>query len=136
MVDGLTTFSEGLFEATLQRGERNNLPPSEAVRVEINEINSFIEALKSKYGVTVETSKKMAEMIFGIAVFSGALFDSALNGGDSEGSNDLKDQYRQRVKTVGLFLERLEEIHQALRKTHPSHETMTKAVQWIDENDK
>lgn len=135
MIEGIVTFSEGLFEATIERGQQNNVNSLTAIKTEVQEIDLFIKALQEKYGMTVETSKKMAEMIYGIAVFSGSLFESTLsqNGHSTE---DLKTAFDQRVKRISEFLEQLENKHLELKKTNTPEQTMVKAVQWIDDNDR
>ncbi len=135
MIDGLATFSEGLFEATIERGQQNNVNDFTAVKTEVKEIDLFIKALQDKYGMTVETSKKMAEMIYGIAVFSGSLFESTL-GQNGHAKADLKKAFDSRVKEISEFLEQLESKHQELKKTNTPEQTMVKAVQWIDEHDR
>lgn len=135
MIDGIATFSEGLYEATIERGQQNGVTDLTAVTTEIAEIELFIKALQQKYGMTVETSKKMAEMVYGIAVFSGSLFESALpqNG---HVKADLKGAFDSRVKEISKFLEQLENKHQELKKANTPEQTMVKAVDWIDKNDR
>ena|ERR1017187_3689539 len=135
MIDGIVTFSEGLFEATIERGAQNRVNSLTAVQTEVKEIALFIEALQQKYGLTVETSKKMAEMIYGIAVFSGGLFESTLSQ-NGHAKADLKTAFDQQVKKISEFLERLESEHQKLKKTNTPEQTMVKAVHWIDKNDR
>jgi len=134
MIKGIVTFSEGLYEATIERGRQSNVNYLAAVKTEVKEIDLFIKALQERYGMTVETSKKMAEMIYGIAVFSGALFESSL-GQNGRAEADLKRAFDQQVKKISKFLEQLENKHQELRKSNTPEETMVKAVQWIDDND-
>lgn len=135
MIHGLSIFSQGLFEATLERGEQNNVDSITAVQIEVKEIDLFIKALQEKYGTPENTSKKMAEMIYGVAVFAGGLFDStlALNG---DSKSDLKHIFEKQVKKVSEFLEQLENKHQELKKANSPENTMLKAVQWIDQNDR
>jgi hypothetical protein len=40
------------------------------------------------------------------------------------------------VKRISEFLGQLENKHQELRKTNTPEQTMVKAVQWIDDNDR
>ena len=134
MIDGIVIFSEGLYEATIERGHQNEVSDLTAIETEIEEIDLFIKALQSKYGLTVETSKRMAEMIYGIAVFSGSLFESTLDK-NSQADTDLHQAFNQQVKKISLFLEQLENKHQELKKTNTAELTMVKAVQWIDDND-
>lgn len=134
MIEGIVTFSEGLYEATLEIGRQNHVDGLAAVKTEVQEIDLFIKALQEKYGMTVETSKKMAEMIYGIAVFSGSLFESTLSQNGHATAN-LKTAFDQRVKKISEFLEQLENKHQELKKTNTPEQTMVKAVQWIDDND-
>ena len=134
MIEGIATFSEGLYEATIERGRREHPNSLAAVKTEVEEIDLFIKALQEKYGMTVETSKKMAEMIYGIAVFSGGLFESTLSrNGHAEA--DLKCAFDQQVRRISQFLEQLENKHQELKKSNTPEQTMVKAVQWIDAND-
>jgi hypothetical protein len=49
MIHGITIFSEGLFEATLQRANEQNIDLQTAFRAEVEEIGLFLEALESKY---------------------------------------------------------------------------------------
>lgn len=135
MIEGIATFSEGLFEATIERGQQHNVNEIAAVETEVQEIGLFIKALQDKYGITVETSKKMAEMIHGIAVFSGALFEQTLSQ-NGRTKADLKGTFDKQVKNISEFLEQLENKHQELKKTNTPQQTMVKAVQWIDDNDK
>lgn len=136
MIEGIVTFSEGLYEATMERGQQNNVTDVAAVKAEIKEIDLFIKALQAKYGMTVETSKKMVEMIYGIAVFSGSLFESTLSQNGHVKAH-LKGTFDSRVKEVSEFLEKCENKSQELKKTNTTPEqAMFKAVQWIDENDK
>jgi uncharacterized protein YaaN involved in tellurite resistance len=133
MIDGIAIFSEGLFEATLQRGEENKHDASRAIKNEVTEIELFINRLKRKYGAAVDTPKKMAEMIYGIAVFAGALFESTLAEANSD--KEVKDAFDRKVKAITEFLERVEAKHQDLKKNNSPDETMRKAVEWIDSND-
>lgn len=135
MIEGIATFSEGLFEATIERGQQNNVNSLTAIKTEVQEIDLFIKALQEKYGMTVETSKKMVEMIYGIAVFSSGLFESTLSQ-NGHAKADLKAAFDQRVKKISEFLEQLENKHQELKKTNTPEQTMVKAVQWIDDNDR
>jgi hypothetical protein len=135
MIDGIVTFSEGLFEATIERGRQNKVNDLTAIKTEVEEIDLFIKALQAKYGITVETSKKIAEMIYGVAVFSGSLFESTLSQ-NGHAKADLKNAFDQQVKKISEFLEQLENKHQELKKTNTPQQTMVKAVQWIDDNDR
>jgi hypothetical protein len=135
MIDGIVIFSEGLYEATIERGHQNKVDDSVAIKTEVKEIDLFIKALQTKYGLTVETSKRMAEMIHGIAVFSGALFESTLEKNGDVNTNARKI-FDQQVNRISLFLEQLENKHQELKKTNTPEQTMVKAVQWIDDNDR
>ena len=135
MIDGIATFSEGLFEATMERGQQNNVSELTAVTTEVKEIDLFIKALQDKYGMTVVTWKKMAEMIYGIAVFSSGLFESTL-AQNGHAKADLKSAFDSRVKEISEFLEHLESKHQELKRTNTPEQTMIKAVQWIDEHDR
>jgi alanyl-tRNA synthetase len=135
MIDGIVTFSEGLFEATIERGRKNNVNSLNAVKTEVEEIDLFIKALQAKYGITVETSKKIAEMIYGIAIFSGSLFESTLSQ-NGHAKADLKKAFDRQVRKISEFLEQLENKHQELKKTNSPQQTMVKAVQWIDDNDR
>jgi len=135
MIDGIVIFSEGLYEATIERGHKNKVDDLVAIKTEVHEIELFIKALQLKYGVTVETSKKMAEMIHGIAVFSGSLFESTLEKNAGANAN-LSKTFDQQVKKISLFLEQLENKHQELKKTNTPEQTMVKAVQWINDNDR
>lgn len=135
MIEGIVTFSEGLYEATIERGRLTNVDDLVAVRTEVKEIELFIKALQEKYGITVETSKKMAEMIYGIAVFSGGLFESTL-GQNGSAEAGLKRAFDRQVKKISDFLEQLESKHQELKKTNTPIQTMAKAVEWIDQNDR
>lgn len=134
MIDGIIIFSEGLFEATIERGRQNKVDDLTAVKTEVEEIDLFIKALQAKYGLTVETSKKMAEMIHGIAIFSGGLFESTL-AQNGHAKADLKKAFDQQVKKISDFLEQVENEHQRLKKTNTPEQTMVKAVKWIDDND-
>jgi uncharacterized protein YicC (UPF0701 family) len=134
MIEGIATFSEGLFEATIERGNAKGVDNKTAIETEIDEISIFIEALKSKYKTPDNVTKKMAEMIYGIAVFSGALFQSAMN--KSKNGNELEVSFYEQVKNISKFLEDLENKHQELKKMYAPKETMKKAVDWIDNNDK
>ncbi len=135
MIEGIVTFSEGLYEATIERGRQNELNDLAAVKAEIKEIDLFMKALRDKHGMTVESSKKMVEMIYGIAVFSGSLFKSVLSQ-NSHTEVDLKKPFDLRVKEIGNFLEKCENKSQELKKGHTPEQAMVKAVQWIDENAK
>jgi hypothetical protein len=135
MIDGIITFSEGLFEATIQRGKQNRVDDFTAVRTEVHEIDLFIKAFRDKYKTPEDTSKKMAEMIYGVAVFSGGLFQSIL-ARNGHATSDFATTFQNQVKEIGLFLERLESKHQELKKTNTPEQTMAKAVQWVDDNDK
>lgn len=135
MIDGIITFSEGLYEATIERGQQNRVDDLTAVRTEVDEIGLFVKALRDKYKTPDDTSKKMAEMIYGIAVFSGSLFKSTL-AQNGHATSDLTTTFQNQVKQIGLFLERLEIKHQELKKTNTPEQTMVKAVQWVDDNDK
>jgi FlaG/FlaF family flagellin (archaellin) len=133
MIEGIAAFSEGLYEATMERGQQNKASDLAAVKAEIEEIDLFIKALQSKYGMTVESSKKMVEMIYGIAVFSGSLFESILSqNGDTKAN--LKGTFDSRVKEISEFLENCENKSQELKATNTPEHAMDKAVQWIDEN--
>jgi len=134
MIDGLALFSEGLFKATLDRGKVNNLDAIPAIEIEIKEIDLFIKALQKKYGITVDTPKKMAEMIYGVAIFSGALFEATLERNGGEGSN-IEKTFNDQVHKITSFLGDLENKHQELKKTNSAEQTMIKAVQWIDQKD-
>jgi hypothetical protein len=134
MIDGIAAFSEGLMEATLKRGEENKLDASHAIKTEVTEIALFIERLKEKYGTAVNTPKKMAEMIYGIAVFGGALFEATL--AEANSNKNLRSTFDRKVKEISEFLERVEAKHQELKRSNSPAETMRKAVEWIDENDR
>jgi hypothetical protein len=135
MIEGIVVFSEGLFEATIERGRQNKVDDLAAIKTEVQEIDLFIKALQAKYGLTVETSKKMAEMIHGIAVFSSGLFESTL-AKNGQAKADLKKTFDQQVKKISDFLEQLENEHQRLKKINTPDQTMIKAVEWIDDNDR
>ena len=135
MIDGIVIFSQGLFEATIERGVQNKVDDLTAVKREVHEIDLFIKSLHDKYGKPEDATKKMAEMIYGIAVFAGGLFKSTVaHNGHSK--VDLKGTFEKQVKKVSEFLEQLENEHQELKKTNTPEETMKKAVQWIDDNDR
>jgi uncharacterized membrane protein YgdD (TMEM256/DUF423 family) len=133
MIEGIATFSEGLYQATMERGQQNNVTDVAAVKAEIKEIGLFIKALQAKYGMTVESSKKMVEMIYGIAVFSGSLFESTLSQ-NGHAKADLKRTFDSRVKEISGFLEKCENKSQELQKTNAPEQAMVKAVQWLDKN--
>lgn len=135
MVKGITTFSEGLYEATLERGRQKQMTDLAAVEAEIEEIHLFIEALRAKYGTKVESSRKMAEMIHAIALFARSLFESTVSR-NGHGDGGLLQVFRTRVEEVGEFLEKLESTHQDLKRINTPEQTMAKAVEWIDANDK
>lgn len=135
MITGIVIFSEGLFEATIERGLENKVDDLTAVKREVREIDLFIKSLHNQYRTPEDTAKKMAEMIYGIAVFSGSLFESTL-AHNGHSTVDLKETFENQVKKLSEFLERLENKHQELKKINTPEETMKKAVQWIDENDK
>ena len=133
MIEGIVTFSEGLYAATMERGKQNNVTEVAAVEAEIMEIDLFIKALRAKYGMSVDSSKKMVEMIFGIAVFSGRLFEDTLSH-NGHTKADLKVTFESRVKEISEFLEQCENKSQELQKTYAPEQAMVKAVQWIDDN--
>jgi hypothetical protein len=135
MIEGIALYSEGLFDATIERGRQNNVDDISAVTTEVHEINLFLKALKAKYTTPDDIDKKIAQMIYGIAVFSGALFDSTLDR-HGHGDSGLKLSFQDQVKRICLFLEQLEHKHQQLKKVNTPEQTMIKAVQWIDDNDK
>jgi hypothetical protein len=133
MIDGIVIFSEGLYEATIERGHQDKVDDLVAIKTEVKEIDLFVKALQAKYGLTVETSKQMVEMIYGIAVFSGSLFESTLELNGAVNAN-VRKTFEQQVKNISLFLEQLESKHQELKKKNTPEQTMVKAVQWIDDN--
>lgn len=134
MIEGIELFSEGLFEATMERGQQNGVTAHSAVESEVREIQLFVSALQQKYGTPEQTPKKMAQMIFGIAVFASGLFESTL-AQEKLSSSDLQPQFSQQVRKIGKFLEALESKHQELKKTNTAEQTMIKAVEWIHQND-
>lgn len=134
MIEGIALFSQGLFEATIERGRQNGVKDHTAIETELHEIDLFIKALKDKYRTPDAVQKKIAQMIYGIAVFSGGLFDSTIAQNGLDDSN-LKVTFQEEVKRIGSFLERLENKHQELKRTNTPEQTMIKAVQWIDNND-
>ena len=135
MIEGIVTFSEGLYEATMERGQQNKVTDIAAVNAEIKEIDLFIKALRDKYGMTVESSKKMVEMVYGIAVFSGSLFESTVSR-NGHAKADLRGTFDSQVKEISEFLEKCENKSQELHKTNTPEQAMVKAAQWIDENAK
>ncbi len=49
MIRGIAIFSEGLFEATIQRAEEQRVDISTAFRREVKEIGLFLEALENEH---------------------------------------------------------------------------------------
>ena len=49
MVKGLVIFSEGLFQATLERANENGMSIEDAYRHEVEELGTFLEALENEY---------------------------------------------------------------------------------------
>lgn len=76
-----------------------------------------------------------AKMIHGIAIFSEGLFEATLERANEQ-RIDIATAFKAEVKEIGLFLEALENKHQELRRVFPPAETMAKAVDWIEQNDK
>jgi hypothetical protein len=133
MIDGIVTFSDGLFTATLDRGKQNGVDDLSAVATEVREIGLFIDALKERYGSPDDSGKAMPDMIYGIAVFAGGLLKSTL-ARQRDTDADLAAVFDAQVKEVGGFLEALEKKHQTLKRTNSPEATMKKAVEWIDAN--
>jgi hypothetical protein len=135
MIEGITLFSQGLFEATIERGRQNKVSDLSAVTTEAHEIDLFLKALKARYASPEDTQKRIAQMIYGIAVFSSALFDSTLSQ-NGHAETDFKSTFDAEVERITVFLEQLELQHQELKKTNSPEQTMIKAAKWIDQNDK
>jgi hypothetical protein len=133
MVEGIETFSEGLFEATIERGRENNVSDSSAVQTELAEIRLFLEALEKKFGrIDTCNGSSGAEMIYGIALFAHGLFKTTMENNSDE--RQLATEYNSNVQRVGQFLEQLESEHQRLKKNNPPEVTMRKAAEWVAEN--
>jgi hypothetical protein len=49
MVQGVGIFAQGLFEAVLDRSQRENIEIRSAFEREVSEITLFLEALENKY---------------------------------------------------------------------------------------
>lgn len=133
MIDGIVTFSDGLFTATVERGQQNGIDDVSALATEVQEIDLFIDALKSRYSAPEDTGKSMADMIYGVAVFARGLLRATL----AEQRNSLArvdHAFDGQVRNVGEFLEALERRHQLLKKSNSPEQTMKKAVEWIDLN--
>lgn len=133
MIEGIVTFSDGLFSATVERGQQNGVDDVSAVATEVREIDLFIDALKSRYGAPDDSGKVMADMIYGIAVFSRGLLRATLAEQGSSRSH-IAQVFDGQVRSIGMFLEELEKTHQFLKKSNSPEETMKKAVEWIDAN--
>ena len=62
MVQGIALFAEGLFEATLDRAESNNIPVDEAFRSELKDITAFLEAIERMHQETKRDSDRSTVM--------------------------------------------------------------------------
>jgi hypothetical protein len=51
MVTGLVIFAEGLFAATLERAQANNITIEQAYQQEVKELGIFLEALENRYQI-------------------------------------------------------------------------------------
>ena len=49
MITGIAIFSEGLFEATLERANESNIDIETAFRKEVADITEFLNALESEH---------------------------------------------------------------------------------------
>jgi hypothetical protein len=49
MLQGLTLFAQGLYEAVLQRASERGISIEKAMEIEIEEMNVFLGALEEKY---------------------------------------------------------------------------------------
>lgn len=49
MLQGVTLFAQGLYEAALQRSRERGISLEEAMEIEIQEMNVFLGALEEKY---------------------------------------------------------------------------------------
>ena len=69
MIQGLALFSEGLFEATLERAEEEGISIEEAFQKEVKEIGLLLETLENTHQElkhthsAQETMKKVVEVI-------------------------------------------------------------------------
>jgi len=133
MVEGIETFSEGLFEATIDRGHQNKVSDSSAVQTELAEIKLFLQALEEKFGrFDAGDGNSRAEIIYGIALFAHGLFKSTMEQNNDE--RLIAKDYDSTVQRVGRFLEQLEGEHQRLKKDNPPEVTMRKAAEWVSKN--
>lgn len=135
MIDGIAMLSEGLLDATLERGAKERLDATLAVRTEAKEIEIFLQALNNGNGSSEHVGKRMAEMIYGIAIFAGGLFKATLEQ-NSPSSRDIRVVFQRKVEEVSEFLGQLETKHQELKSNHSPEETMRMAVEWIADQEK
>lgn len=65
MVQGLAIFAQGLFEAVLERSEKEHMDIRAAFEREVSELSSFLGALEEKYQElrTLRSPKLMEELI-------------------------------------------------------------------------
>jgi hypothetical protein len=62
MVQGIALFSEGLFEATLDRAEAQGVDIEQAFRTELKEITAFLEAIEKMHQETKRDSDRATTM--------------------------------------------------------------------------
>jgi hypothetical protein len=128
MIEGITAFSEGLLSATVDRATEYGTSDIDAVRYETGEIELFIAAL-GELCRACASEDQAAEMVRGIAIFSGGLFKAVLEKGTNESS--LETDFHSTVRAFGSFLEQLETKHRELKALYDQRETMRKTVEWI-----
>lgn len=61
MLEGLTKFSQGLYEQALKRQKKNNIPIERAFEIEVEEMNIFLAKLDEKYYSDLRPKHTVAE---------------------------------------------------------------------------
>ncbi|MDP3769726.1 MAG: hypothetical protein U1A23_04475 [Candidatus Sungbacteria bacterium] len=61
MLEGLTKFSQGLYEQALKRQEEDGIPIEQAFAIEVEEMNIFLTKLDEKYYRELRPKHNVAE---------------------------------------------------------------------------
>jgi hypothetical protein len=133
MIDGIRIFSEGLMDATLERGVKNGLTEMGACRIEVRDIDLFKSALKQTFGLPDECDSLRSQMVYGIAVFSDALLRNSMKWSADEAN--IRSVLSKEIESVTDFLQRLEDEHQRLKLFSSPDETALGAAHWMRLND-
>lgn len=61
MLEGLTKFSQGLYEQAMKRQKEDGVPIERAIEIEVEEMNIFLTKLDKKYYSELRPKHSVAE---------------------------------------------------------------------------